>query len=77
MKGDRHKHRFFRVVSNRKVAAKTWELALEGDTSDFTAPGQFVNIAVAGKYLRRRYRYATYPAAGSRCSMTLSEKAPR
>lgn len=53
MKGDRHKHRFFRVVSNRKVAAKTWELALEGDTSDFTAPGQFVNIAVAGKYLRR------------------------
>ncbi len=53
MKGDRHKHRFFRVVSNRKVAAKTWELALEGDTSDFMAPGQFVNISVAGKYLRR------------------------
>lgn len=53
MKTDRHKHRFFRVLSNRKVAVKTWEMVLEGDTSDFTAPGQFVNIAVEGKYLRR------------------------
>ena len=53
MKTDRHKHRFFRVLSNRKVAVKTWEMVLEGDTSDFTAPGQFINIAVDGKYLRR------------------------
>lgn len=53
MKTNRHKHRFFRVLSNRKVAVKTWEMVLEGDTSDFTAPGQFINIAVEGKYLRR------------------------
>lgn len=53
MKNDRHKNRFFRVLSNQKVAVKTWEMVLEGDTSDFTAPGQFVNIAVDGKYLRR------------------------
>lgn len=30
-----------------------WELALAGDTSAVTAPGQFVNIALPGKFLRR------------------------
>lgn len=28
-------------------------MVLKGDTSDFTAPGQFVEVAVPGKYLRR------------------------
>lgn len=53
MNTDRHKKRIFRILSNRRIAAKTMEMILEGDTSDFTAPGQFVNVAVAGKYLRR------------------------
>jgi len=30
-----------------------WKMVLEGDGSGISAPGQFVNIAVPGKYLRR------------------------
>lgn len=32
---------------------KTYEMRLEGDTGCITRPGQFVNIAIPGKYLRR------------------------
>ncbi len=52
-RGNRYKERTFRVVSNRRVASKTWRMVLDGDTSDFTMPGQFINIEIKGKYLRR------------------------
>ncbi len=50
---DRHKERNFIVTSNERVTLKTWRMELKGDTSDFKAPGQFVEVAVPGKYLRR------------------------
>lgn len=53
MKTDRYKEKTFRIVSNRRLAVKTWEMVLEGDTSDLTRPGQFVNIKIEGKFLRR------------------------
>lgn len=53
MKSDRHKERIFKVASNEQIAAKTWKMILEGDTSDIVSPGQFVNIAVEGNFLRR------------------------
>ena len=43
----------FKLVSTRKVAKGTYEWVLEGDTSEITAPGQFVNIKLSGFYLRR------------------------
>lgn len=49
----RYKERFFKVISNLRVAKKTWRLELQGNTSDFSMPGQFVNVEVRGKYLRR------------------------
>lgn len=42
-----------KVVSNRQLTWKTWVMTLRGDTSVITAPGQFVNVAIPGKYLRR------------------------
>ena len=42
-----------KVVSNKKIAKNTYESILEGDVSDITAPGQFVNIKLDGFYLRR------------------------
>lgn len=43
----------YTVVSNRRLTHKTWVITLCGDTSQITAPGQFVNVAVPGLYLRR------------------------
>ena len=43
----------FTVVENKRIAHNTYLSVLEGDTSDITAPGQFVNIKLDGLYLRR------------------------
>lgn len=47
------KQKRFKVVENRRIAAKTFRMVLEGDTDGFTAPGQFMNIEVGAHYLRR------------------------
>lgn len=39
-------------------------MRLEGDTTGFTAPGQFVNVAVEGKFLRRPISVADYDGEG-------------
>ena len=47
------KDSLFKLVSNKKLAKNTYEWVLEGDISDISAPGQFVNIKLDGFYLRR------------------------
>ena len=47
------KDTIFTVISNEKIAKNTYECTLSGDTSDITAPGQFVNLKLDGFYLRR------------------------
>ena len=42
-----------KVISNKKIAKNTYESILEGDVSDVTAAGQFVNIKLDGFFLRR------------------------
>ena len=44
---------FFKIESNELIAKNTWEMVLTGDTSEITAPGQFVNIKLDGFFLRR------------------------
>ncbi len=41
------------VVSNKELAPDMWEMKLEGDVSEISAPGQFINIKLEGCYLRR------------------------
>ncbi len=43
----------FKILSNKIIAANTYEMVLAGDISDITAAGQFVNIKLDGFYLRR------------------------
>lgn len=43
----------YRILENRKIGINTMMMMLEGPTEEFTAPGQFVNIAVPGFTLRR------------------------
>lgn len=43
----------FTIESNRPLTQNVYEMRLSGDTTDITAPGQFVNIHIDGLYLRR------------------------
>ena len=43
----------FTVARTRRLTRDVWELVLAGDASAVAAPGQFVNIRLPGKFLRR------------------------
>lgn len=43
----------YKLLSNEKIAKDVYKMVLEGDTQYITAPGQFINIRLAGKFLRR------------------------
>lgn len=43
----------FTLTQTRPLTADTFELRLSGDTSAITAPGQFVNLELPEKFLRR------------------------
>ena len=43
----------FTIKSNTPLNRSVYKMVLSGDTSAITAPGQFVNIALSGKFLRR------------------------
>lgn len=47
------KQGLFIIEENTPLTASVSRMVLRGDTSAVTAPGQFVNIALAGRYLRR------------------------
>ena len=41
------------IEQNKEIAANAYEMVLAGDVSAVTRPGQFVNIKLPGRYLRR------------------------
>ena len=43
----------FKVLSNEMIAQDIFRMTLDGDTSDITKPGQFIEIKIPGRYLRR------------------------
>lgn len=47
------KQSIFLVKENVEVARRIFKMVLEGDTSEVSAPGQFVNVKLADKFLRR------------------------
>lgn len=47
------KQGLFEILSNRALTATVYKMTLAGDTSAITAPGQFVNIKLSGRFLRR------------------------
>ena len=50
----------FKITSNENIAPSVYKMVLAGDTSDITAPGQFVNIKLEGFYLRRPISICDY-----------------
>lgn len=47
------KQNIYTILSNICVARDTYEMILEGDTGQISAPGQFLNIRLEGFFLRR------------------------
>lgn len=47
------KQGIFKISLNEKLVDNVYKMVLEGDTSDITACGQFINIKLDGLYLRR------------------------
>ncbi len=47
------KQGIFTITENARLSEGIFRMVLAGDTSAVTAPGQFVNIALLGRYLRR------------------------
>lgn len=43
----------FEISSNQALTQDVYKMVLQGDTSGITNPGQFVEIALPGKFLRR------------------------
>ena len=47
------KQGIFEIIENTALTDSVYRMRLKGDTSAITAAGQFVNIQLSGKYLRR------------------------
>ncbi|MBE6004842.1 MAG: dihydroorotate dehydrogenase electron transfer subunit [Lachnospiraceae bacterium] len=43
----------FKILTNEPLTGDIFRMTLDGDTSDIRRPGQFVEIAIPGRYLRR------------------------
>ena len=51
---------FYKILSNIQLTGTVYKMVLEGDTSSITASGQFVNIKLDGKFLRRPISICDY-----------------
>ena len=60
MKNYRNIETVYTVMSNEPLTHKTWRMRLTGDTSELTRAGQFVNLMIDGKYLRRPISVSDY-----------------
>ena len=54
------KQGIFTIVSNEALTDTVYKMVLAGDTSAITAAGQFVNIQLEGKFLRRPISVCDY-----------------
>ena len=54
------KQSIFTIVSNNALTDSVYKMILSGDTSAITASGQFVNIQLSGKFLRRPISVCDY-----------------
>ncbi len=53
----------FKIEHNTPLTSSVYRMVLRGDTSAFTSAGQFVNIALKGKFLRRPISVCDYDTA--------------
>ena len=54
------KQSIFEILESTPLTSSVYKMVLRGDTSAITAPGQFVNIRLEGKFLRRPISVCDY-----------------
>ncbi len=54
----------YKILDNTPLAPGVYRMALAGDTGAITAPGQFINIALGGLFLRRPISVCDWDAEG-------------
>ena len=54
----------YKIESNEPLTGAVYKMRLSGDTSAFSKPGQFLNIALDGLFLRRPISVCDYDGAG-------------
>ncbi len=55
-----YKQNIYKILSNENIAKSVYKMVLQGDTQYITAPGQFINIKLDGKFLRRPISVCDY-----------------
>ena len=55
-----YKKGIYKILTNEPLTDAVWRMTLAGDTQWIAAPGQFVNIALEGRYLRRPISICDY-----------------
>ena len=56
------KQSIFEILESTPLTSSVYKMVLRGDTAAITAPGQFVNIRLEGKFLRRPISVCDYDA---------------
>ncbi len=57
-----YKKNIYKIASNEPLTPAVYRMVLEGDTQYITRSGQFINIELEGKFLRRPISVADYDA---------------
>ena len=55
-----YKQNIYEIISNNALTENVFKMILKGDTKYITAPGQFINILISGKFLRRPISVCDY-----------------
>lgn len=55
-----YKQNKYEIIENKALTQDVFRMILKGDTQYITAPGQFINIALEGKFLRRPISVCDY-----------------
>lgn len=55
-----YKQNIYKILSNEPLTKDVFKMVLQGDTQYITRPGQFINIALTGKFLRRPISVCDY-----------------
>lgn len=55
-----YKQNSYKILLNEKIAKDVYKMVLEGDTQYITTSGQFINIKLEGKFLRRPISVCDY-----------------
>ena len=55
-----YKQGIYKIISNEPLTKDVYKAVLEGDTQYITAPGQFINIQLCSKFLRRPISVCDY-----------------